>query len=283
MENDRTLIVIPTYNERENIGPIVARVLDVATEADVLVVDDQSTDGTVAEAQHLFGGNPRFSAVTHIGSRSFGRSLLDGYRIAFERGYARLIQMDADFSHDPKCLPQFIEAIAECDLVIGSRYIPGGSTPDWALSRRLISRFGNWLARTTLRLKVRDCTSGYRCYRREALSSLDLDSIKVVGYWFQIETVRQTAAAGMRMCEIPITFIDRRAARHLASAPDAAAKLTGDFRELVGLFSPPGARAEDIQRFSQYLAAILDSLIPAKPPEPKVEPAPVATNIERIA
>jgi len=118
--------------------------------------------------------------------------------------------MDADFSHDPEWLPKLITAAKDHDVVIGSRYVPDGSTPDWRLLRRMISRVGNWAARTALRLPVQDCTSAYRCYRREAIAALDIDAIKVVGYSFMIETTRQFCSAGLRIREVPITFIDRR-------------------------------------------------------------------------
>ncbi|HEY4283262.1 MAG TPA: polyprenol monophosphomannose synthase [Chthoniobacterales bacterium] len=206
----KTNVIIPTYNESGTIGPLISAIRTHLPSADVLIIDDASTDGTGALVSGLAAADPQISLVERAGKLGLGTAYILGFRRALSKGYELVITMDADFSHDPKSLPQLVEATANCDVAIGSRYIPGGSTPDWRLSRRLISRFGNWLARTTLHLQVRDCTSGYKCYRREALASLDLNSIKVIGYGFQIETVRETSAAGMRVCEIPITFIDRR-------------------------------------------------------------------------
>ena len=211
MENDRTLIVIPTYNERENIGPLVERILEVAPGADVLVVDDQSTDGTVAEAQRLFGGNPRFSAVTRRGSRSFGRSLLDGYRIALERGYARLIQMDADFSHEPQTVPTLISAARDVDLVIGSRYCEGGAVANWPWHRRWLSRFANEYVAWITGMPIHDSTSGFRCYTRHALETILKAGITAEGYAFQVEATFRAIHSRLRVTEVPITFTDRRA------------------------------------------------------------------------
>jgi dolichol-phosphate mannosyltransferase len=206
----KTIVIIPTYNECGTIVPLISAVRRRLPSADVLIIDDASTDGTGALVADLTASDPRVFLLQRAGKFGLGTAYIAGFRRALGEGYDLVIGMDADFSHDPESLPQLIDAAANCDVAIGSRYIPGGSTPDWALSRRLISRFGNWIARTTLRLDVRDCTSGYRCYRREALAALDLDSIKVIGYGFTIETVRQSCAAGMRIREIPITFIDRR-------------------------------------------------------------------------
>lgn len=178
--------------------------------ADILVIDDASTDGTGPLVAAIAASDPQVTLLQRSGKFGFGTAYIAGFRRVLCEGYELVIGMDADFSHDPECLSQLIEAAADCDVVIGSRYVPGGSTPDWRLSRRLISRFGNWVARTTLQLPVRDCTSGYRCYRHEALAALDLDAIKVVGYSFLVETVRQFCAARLRIREVPITFIDRR-------------------------------------------------------------------------
>jgi dolichol-phosphate mannosyltransferase len=178
--------------------------------ADVLVIDDASTDGTGSSVTAMAASDSQVGLLTREGKLGFGTACIAGFRRALSNGYDLIIGMDADFSHDPERLPHLIQAAANYDVVIGSRYVPGGSTPDWHLSRRLISRFGNWVARKTLRLPVQDCTSGYRCYRREAIERLDLDNIEVVGYSFLIETMRQFYAARLRIGEIAITFIDRR-------------------------------------------------------------------------
>jgi dolichol-phosphate mannosyltransferase len=211
METDRTLIVVPTYNERENVGPLVAQLLHVAPDADVMLVDDNSPDRTVAAADQLFGNNPRFSTLTRTGPRGYGRSLSDGYRVALERGYARLVQMDADFSHDPNLVPVLIDVSREADVVIGSRYCRDGRVVNWPWYRRFLSRFANeYVARIT-GVTVRDSTSGFRCYTRRALGCLLEIGITSEGYAFQVETIFRSQGEGLRIVEIPITFTDRRA------------------------------------------------------------------------
>jgi len=206
----KTLVIIPTYNERDSIAELIRAIRSHAPEADVLVVDDASPDGTGQLVRTISETDSRVGILQRSGKLGLGTAYIEGFRHALSEGYDYVVGMDADFSHDPACLPQFIAAAAHCDLVIGSRYVPGGSTPDWKIHRRLISRFGNWIARTVLELPLRDCTTGYKCYRRKALAALDLDAIDVVGYSFLIETTRQCFAAGLRIREIPITFIDRR-------------------------------------------------------------------------
>jgi len=211
MEIDRTLIVVPTYNERENVRALIGRLLEVATSADVILVDDTSPDGTAAAAENAFGTNPRFSSVTRTGPRSYGRSVLDGFRIALERGYARIVQMDADFSHDPEVVPLLIEATRNADVVIGSRYCRGGHVANWLWQRRLLSRFANEYVGWITGLTVRDSTSGFRCYTRHALQQVLDAPVTAEGYAFLVETVFRAHRAGLRIIEIPITFTDRRA------------------------------------------------------------------------
>lgn len=211
METDRTLIVVPTYNERENVGALVAQLLQVAPDADVMLVDDNSPDRTVAAADQLFGNNPRFSTLTRTGPRGYGRSLSDGYRVALERGYARLVQMDADFSHDPNLVPVLIDASREADVVIGSRYCRDGRVVNWPWHRRFLSRFANDYVAWITGVTVRDSTSGFRCYTRRALRCLLEIGVTSEGYAFQVETVFRSQGAGFRIVEIPITFTDRRA------------------------------------------------------------------------
>ncbi|PYK40364.1 MAG: dolichyl-phosphate beta-D-mannosyltransferase [Verrucomicrobia bacterium] len=209
METDRTLIVVPTYNERENVGALVPQLLQVAADADVMLVDDNSPDGTAMFAEQLFRTEPRFSILRRTGSRSFGRSLLDGYRLALERGYARLVQMDADFSHEPKMVPALIDACRDADVVIGSRYCPGGRVVNWPWRRQLVSRFANEYVSVITGLTVRDSTSGFKCYARRALQCLLQVGITSEGYAFQVETVFRAQREGLRIVEIPITFTDR--------------------------------------------------------------------------
>jgi len=211
METDRTLIVVPTYNERENVGELVPQLFQVVSDADVILLDDNSPDGTVAAAAQLFGANPRFSSLSRTGPRGIGCSLFDGYRLAVKRGYARLVQMDADFSHDPNVVPVLIDASRDADVVIGSRYCHGGRVVTWPWHRRFLSWFANrYVARIT-GLTVRDSTSGFRCYTRRALQCLIEIGVTSEGYAFQVETAFRAQRAGLRIVEIPITFTDRRA------------------------------------------------------------------------
>lgn len=175
-----------------------------------MVIDDGSPDGTAEIADKIALADPQVSVHRRAKKLGLGLAYIDGFRIAMGKGYDCIIGMDADFSHDPAVLPKMVEALADADLVIGSRYIPGGSTPDWKTHRRLLSRMGNLTARTLLGVPVRDCTTGYRCWRSEALEKLDFDHIKLTGYGFMIETTYQTYLAGLRIKEVPITFNDRR-------------------------------------------------------------------------
>ena len=206
----KPLVIIPTYNERENIGELLDSVLRYLPRTDVLVVDDGSPDGTAEIVTERGVGDDRVKLLSRGAKEGLGPAYIAGFQWALDRDYALIIGMDADFSHDPSYLPSFVEQSRNYDVVIGSRYVHGGATPDWKLSRRIISRVGNTVARTVLGLKVRDCTTGYKCYRREALAKIDLDTIEVVGYGFLIETTYQCYLNGARIKEIPIVFIDRR-------------------------------------------------------------------------
>jgi dolichol-phosphate mannosyltransferase len=206
----KTLIIIPTYNERDCIRELIAAIHTHLPEGDVLIVDDASPDGTGELVAEIAVCDSRVSLIERAGKFGLGTAYITGFRRALEAGYDLVIGMDADFSHDPASLPQLVAAAARCDLAIGSRYVPGGSTPDWKIRRRFVSRFGNWVARTFLDLPVRDCTTGFKCYRRETLARLDLDRIDLVGYAFLIETTYQCFLHAARIEEIPITFVDRR-------------------------------------------------------------------------
>ena len=210
MDADRTLIVVPTYNERENIAALIPQLLNVAPNADVMLIDDNSPDQTADRAEQLFAVHPRFSTLRRKTERGYGRSLLDGYRTAVDRGYERLVQLDADFSHDPVIVPQLMEGAHRADVVIGSRYCAGGSVANWPLRRRLLSRFANHYVRAITGLTVRDSTSGFRCYTRRALEILLEAPITAEGYAFLVETTFRAERAGLRIIEVPITFIDRR-------------------------------------------------------------------------
>jgi dolichol-phosphate mannosyltransferase len=210
MNTDRTLIIIPTYNERENVAGLVGRILQAAPAADVLLVDDNSPDGTADHADELFSAEARFSVLRRKGARGYGRSLLDGYRKALEAGYVRVVQMDADFSHAPESVPELIRASAEADVVIGSRYCDGGRVENWPLRRRLLSRFANRYVAAITGLRVGDATSGFRCYTQRALRRLLEGRIRAEGYAFLVEATYRAHRAGLSIAEVAITFTDRR-------------------------------------------------------------------------
>ena len=207
---DRTLIVVPTYNERENVARLVARLLEVAPGADVCLLDDNSPDGTADLACELFGRDPRFSVLRRKGPRGYGRSLVEGYRRCLDAGYARLVQLDADFSHDPSAIPALMEASGRADVVIGSRYCEGGAVANWPLRRRLLSRFANRYVCLITGLRARDTTSGFRCYTRRALRRLLEGRVAAEGYAFLVEAVYHAHREGLSITEVPITFTDRR-------------------------------------------------------------------------
>lgn len=209
----RTLVVIPTYNEAANIAEAIQRVRD-ATDADVLVVDDNSPDGTADLVESLAQGLPAGGGGVHVLRRPGKAGLGSAYRAGFawgkEKGFEIMVEMDADLSHDPAALPSLLEQIDRgADLVIGSRYVPGGSIPDWAWHRKALSRWGNRYASAMLGLAVADCTAGYRAYRSSLLDALDLESIRADGYGFQIEMTYRAVGAGARVVEVPIAFTDR--------------------------------------------------------------------------
>lgn len=214
----KALIVIPTYNEAENLEPLVEQIRALPVTFDLLVVDDNSPDGTGEIADRLAARVPAQLAgavyVMHrAGKQGLGTAYIAGFRWAMERDYAYVLEMDCDFSHHPRYLPTFAERIQDADLVIGSRYVPGGGTPDWGLVRRLISAGGNLFARTMLGLRTHDCTGGYRCYRRATLEQVPWDEIGLQGYGFQIGAVYHVERMGGRVDEFPILFADRTVGR----------------------------------------------------------------------
>jgi dolichol-phosphate mannosyltransferase len=207
---DRACVVIPTYNEAENLPVIVPQVLAAAPELDVLVVDDGSPDGTGRLADELAAQNPRVHVLHREKKEGLGRAYLAGFAVALGRGYGRVLEMDADFSHAPEKLRELLQASRTADVVLGSRYVPGGGTVNWGLGRRVLSRGGSLYARTILGLGVRDLTGGFKCFRREALEKLDLASVRSSGYAFQIELTYRAIRRGLTVMEVPITFVDRR-------------------------------------------------------------------------
>lgn len=204
------LVIIPTYNERENLPVVVAGLLRIP-ELRLLVVDDASPDGTGAVADVLAqGAGGRLSVLHRSGPRGFGVSYVEGMRWALRTDATAICQMDADLSHDPAAVPRLLERGADADLVIGSRYVPGGRIENWPKRRLLLSAFANAYVRAITRLDVADCTSGFRCWRREALERLPLDRIVSNGYAFLVEMLWEAVATGSRVVEVPITFVERR-------------------------------------------------------------------------
>jgi len=206
----KTLIIIPTYNEVENLPPLLKAIFEQAPATDVLIVDDNSPDGTGRVGDEIHNENPKVQVIHRSGKLGLGTAYIAGFKYAIEHDYDAAFEMDADFSHDPKYLPNFLETIEQADLVIGSRYVRGGSTPNWSVLRRFISGGGNIYARFMLGMPVRDATAGFRCYRTSVLRSIDLDTIQSQGYAFQIEMAYRVSRQGFRIVEIPISFLDRR-------------------------------------------------------------------------
>lgn len=209
-EPPRVLVIVPTYNERENLPLMAAELLQIA-EVGLLIVDDGSPDGTGQLADQLAATHHDRVAVIHrTGRRGLGLSYMDGMREALRTSATFICQMDADLSHNPADVPRLVAAARDADLVIGSRYVPGGSIQNWPMRRRLLSAFANRYVRRVTGLRVRDCTSGFRCWRREALARLPLNRIRSDGYALMVELLWEAEAAGCRVAEMPITFVERR-------------------------------------------------------------------------
>jgi dolichol-phosphate mannosyltransferase len=203
-------VILPTYNEAENLERVVGAVLEQLPESRrVLVVDDSSPDGTGEIADRLAEADESVEVLHRQRKEGLGPAYLAGFRIALDAGAERIVEMDADFSHDPTDLPRLVEATENADLAIGSRYVPGGGVTDWGPMRRFISRGGSAYARIALGLPVRDLTGGFKCFRRVVLEKINLDTIEARGYAFQVETTYRAIQAGFRVVEVPIIFKDR--------------------------------------------------------------------------
>ena len=203
-------VILPTYNEAENLERIVGAVLEHLPESRrVLIVDDNSPDGTGKIADRLADSDESIGVLHRERKEGLGPAYLAGFRVALDGGAERIIEMDADFSHDPSYLPGLVEATERADLAIGSRYVPGGGITDWGPMRRFISRGGSVYARAALGLPIRDLTGGFKCFRRIVLETIDLDTIEARGYAFQVETTYRAIKAGFRVVEVPIVFKDR--------------------------------------------------------------------------
>ena len=208
--SERGLVIVPTYNERENIRPLIESVLAKDSRLDVLVVDDGSPDGTGQIVDEIAATNPRVFVHHRPGKLGLGTAYLEGFKWALERTYDYVFEMDADFSHNPDHLPEFLRRIADADLVLGSRYRNGRVTVvNWPMSRLLLSYSANIYARAVTGLQLYDSTGGFKCFRRKVLEAIDLNSVKSNGYAFQIEMSFRAWKKGFRIAEIPIVFVDR--------------------------------------------------------------------------
>lgn len=205
----RILVVVPTYNEKDNLPKIVARLRAAVPSAHTLVADDNSPDGTGRVADRLAAADPNVHVAHRLGKEGLGAAYLDAFGWALEHGYDVVVEMDADGSHQPEQLPLLLDALRDADLVLGSRYVPGGSVVNWPKSREMLSRGGNWYTRKALRLPLRDATGGYRAFRSTALRELDLDGVGSAGYIFQVDLAYRAVRGGLRVKEVPIEFIER--------------------------------------------------------------------------
>jgi len=206
----RALVIIPTYNEHDNIQKIVREVLSVSDHTEVLIVDDNSPDGTGRVADEMAKASHRVHAMHRAGKLGLGSAYIEGFRYAMSNGYDYVFEMDADFSHDPREIPNFLDAIVKYDVVVGSRYVGGVRILNWPIKRLMLSYGASMYTRMITGLKLIDCTSGFKCFRREVLESLNLDKIHSDGYSFQIEMSFLCQKKGFRLKEIPIVFADRK-------------------------------------------------------------------------
>jgi dolichol-phosphate mannosyltransferase len=205
----RVVVVIPTYDEADNLAWIVGRLRAAQPDVDVLVVDDASPDGTGRIADELAAADPAVRVLHRTAKAGLGAAYLDGFRVALAAGYDVIGEMDADGSHQPEQLHRLLEALLDADLAIGSRWVPGGSVVNWPLRRELLSRGGNLYVRLLLGITVRDATAGFRLFRRTTLEKIDLASVESTGYVFQTDMVARTLAAGLTVREVPIEFVER--------------------------------------------------------------------------
>jgi dolichol-phosphate mannosyltransferase len=205
------LVIIPTYNERDNVEAITRAVLDTEPRVDILIVDDNSPDGTGQLADQLAEREKRIHVLHREKKEGLGRAYLHAFKVGLEKGYQYLIEMDADFSHDPRYLPKLLDqALSGADLVLGSRYVEGGGTVNWGVGRQIVSKGGSLYARTILGVRIRDLTGGFKCFHRRVLEALELEAVKSTGYAFQIELTYRALKKGFKVVEVPIVFEDRR-------------------------------------------------------------------------
>lgn len=206
---DRVLVIIPTYNERENLPLIVGRVRAATPHVDILVADDNSPDGTGSIADDLAASDSNVHVMHRAGKQGLGAAYLAGFAWAIEHGYDAVVEMDADGSHQPEQLPRLLDALTNADLVLGSRWVPGGAVENWPKSREILSRGGSTYTRLALGVDLHDATGGYRAFRTTALEALDLSAVESAGYCFQIDMAWRALQKGLRVREVPITFVER--------------------------------------------------------------------------
>ena len=209
--SERALVLLPTYNEKDNVERIAKKVLEVDPRIEILVVDDNSPDGTGEIADRLATDEPRIRVLHRKEKQGLGRAYIAGFKYGIEQKYDYIFEMDADFSHQPKYLADHLKNIQSCDLSLGSRYVKGGGVENWPKTRWAISYYANVYSRVVTGLPVKDATGGFKCFRREVLESLELDKIRSNGYSFQIEVSFRVWLKGYRICEIPIVFVEREA------------------------------------------------------------------------
>lgn len=205
----KTLVIIPTYDEKENVAKIIEKTLMTLESIDVLIVDDNSPDGTARIVKDIMQKEPRVLLIEREGKLGLGTAYIAGFKFAIERKYDYIFEMDADFSHDPGEIPNFLEKIKDYDLVLGSRYLHGVTVVNWPLRRLFLSYSANVYSRIITGLRIKDCTGGFKCFRREVLEAIDLDKVHSGGYAFQIEMSLKAWKKGFKIIEIPIIFIDR--------------------------------------------------------------------------
>jgi dolichol-phosphate mannosyltransferase len=218
----RVVMVVPTYNERDNLAWLVGRLRAAVPDVDVLVVDDGSPDGTGELADAIAAEDPQVTVLHRTSKEGLGAAYRHGFEVALDRGYDAIGEMDADGSHQPEQLHLLLDALRDADLVIGSRWVPGGSIVNWPLHRELLSRGGNFYTRHLLGIRVRDATAGFRLFRRTTLERIDLDEVESAGYVFQADLAFRTLKAGLRVVEVPIEFVERargdsKMSRHVAT------------------------------------------------------------------
>jgi dolichol-phosphate mannosyltransferase len=205
----KTSIVIPTYNERQNVPVLISRLLDLGPDIDIFVVDDNSPDGTADEVEAIGQGNPRVHLIKRPGKLGLGSAYITGFKTVLAHGAELIVQMDADHSHDPQYIPNLLDAVREHDVAIGSRYVKGVNVVNWPITRLLLSYFANLYTMIITGLPVHDATSGFKCFRRKVLEAISLDDVISDGYCFQVEMTFRAWRKGFRIVEVPIVFVDR--------------------------------------------------------------------------